>query len=102
MASGTPTLVGTEPQTPLWLTCLGGGLFLLAGLFLVFRSPPPERAASAKDAPVAAAAPAKPAASAAPRPGTPAGLDPAVMKRLSDQLKPGGAGIPGLAPAGGH
>ena len=106
MASGTPTLVGTEPQTPLWLTGLGGGLFLLVGLFLVFRSPPEPR--PAKEAPPAASA-AAPAAAAA-RPGVagaalnPA-VDPTAMKRLNDRLKaagPGNAAPVGAAPAGGH
>jgi len=103
MASGTPTLVGTEPQTPLWLTGLGGGLFLLVGLFLVFRSPPEPR--PAKEAPPAASA-AAPSAALAPkavRPGNAPGptpvVDPGALQRLNDRLK---AAPGGVAPAGGH
>lgn len=106
MASATPKLVGTEPKTPLWLTCLGGGLFLAAGLFLVFRAPPVERAEKAeKSVTAVSAAPSAPAA-AMQAPGKP--LDPERMKRLSERLKGAGmpTGAPGGAapvpPAGGH
>lgn len=104
MASATPNLVGSEPKTPLWLTCLGGGLFLLVGLFMVFRSPPIPREKPA--APIAATS-AAPAPSAGrpgitPPGGNPMKLDPAAVKRLGDRIKPGAPGGGAAPPPGGH
>lgn len=95
MASGTPILVGSEPKTPLWLTCLGVALFLMLGLYMVFRAPPVPR-------PEKTAASSAPAASAAARaPAGSAKMDPAALKRLSDRLKPS-PGAPAAPAPGGH
>lgn len=50
-----------EPKTPMWLTALGGVLFLIAGLAWALRTPAPEVDPNA----------ANPAASAAADAGTP-------------------------------
>lgn len=110
MAAAAP--LSSEPTTPFWLTCLGAGLFLLGGLFLVFRSPAPVR--PEKDKPVAAAA--EPSARVPALPASLAGaaqrLDPEAAKRLQDRLRqaapPGSPGAnlarpgQGAAPPGGH
>jgi len=51
-----------EPKTPMWLTALGGILFLLAGLFWALRTPD---AASAEKGAAPAGSAAAPAGSAA-------------------------------------
>jgi hypothetical protein len=115
MAAAAP--LSSEPNTPLWLTCLGAGLFFLAGLFLVFRAPAPPRPEKAPVAvAVAPAAAPKPAAQApgaqaqGGRQGAPnmQKMDPEAMKRLQDRLRqapaPNGSGAPGAPakPLGGH
>lgn len=44
-----------EPKTPMWLTALGGALFLLAGLAWALHTPSAENAAGAAPAGSAAA-----------------------------------------------
>ncbi len=102
----------SEPKTPLWLTCVGVGLFLLGGLFLVFRmpmQPRPEKPAAATEP--SARMPALPA-SLAGRAAPTNRMDPEAAKRLQDRLRqapPGAGGAaaprpPGAAaqPPGGH
>ena len=108
MAAAAP--LSSEPKTPFWLTCVGAGLFFLAGLFLVFRAPAqprPEKVAAVAPTPSAAntAAPAgamPPGAAMAPGRNN---MDPEAMKRLQDRLRqaPGGGAPKGAPPpAGAH
>ncbi|HSC86140.1 MAG TPA: hypothetical protein VLC09_02670 [Polyangiaceae bacterium] len=51
-----PSTESDEPQTPLWLTWLGGALFLLGAIYLLATADPAEPAAAeAPSAPAAAA-----------------------------------------------
>lgn len=97
MAAAAP--LSSEPTTPLWLTCLGAGLFLLGGLFLVFRSPAPVR--PEKPAVAAASEPAaRMPALAGSLPGAAQRLDPEAAKRLQDRLRQAPPpGSPGAGPA---
>jgi hypothetical protein len=56
-SSAATTLDSAEPKTPLWLTFLGGALFLLAAVYVLATREPEAEGANA-DAPSAAAAPA--------------------------------------------
>jgi hypothetical protein len=63
-----------EPATPLWLTLLGVGLFLVAGIAFIASRPDGKTTAEL----TAARAPAEPAASAAPAAAVPAPANPAL------------------------
>ena len=80
-----------EPATPLWLTLLGVGLFLVAGILFIATREDGKTTAQLTAAPSAeAAAPAAPA-SAAPNPAAPSPGNPAVRVNAPPN-PPGGPG----------
>ncbi len=92
----------SEPTTPLWLTCVGAGLFFLAGLFMVFRAPAPEIEADSNTTPAAAlTAAAKPAAPAAAAPAARM-ADPDAIKRLQERLQQAPRPAGNADPHAGH
>ena len=80
-----------EPATPLWLTLLGVGLFLVAGILFIATREDGKTTAQLTAVPSAEAA-AAPAPSAAPNPGNPA------VRLNAPPNPPGGPG----GPAGAH
>jgi hypothetical protein len=83
-----------EPATPLWLTLLGIGLFLTAGILFIASRPNGKTTAELTAAPGAEAA-----ASAAPPAPSPAPANPAVtVQRLNAPPNPAGTPQPAARP----
>jgi hypothetical protein len=86
-----------EPATPLWLTILGVGLFLTAGIFFVVTRDDAKTTAELTAAPNGAAPAASAAPAGSPEPPSPAALD-AARAQPTRPMPPPGAGAP---PPGG-
>jgi hypothetical protein len=91
-----------EPATPLWLTLLGIGLFLVAGiLFIATRSEGKTTAELSAEAPSAAVAVAPSAANPGAAPAPPGGAPPNGAARLNAPPNPpNGAGGGAARPSG--